>query len=332
MRGFKVFLEKAPAEIARKSYLYLHTSHPEKSGWAITDLIHEFGLGSKVLCTYKCRACSKFFSSHYRDAITICKHCGNHAAVMPGVSSGLEYSDLKSIYNVMDLYVQYAICEGFGLPVMEAASCGVPVAAINYSAMEDTMRWLKGYKIEPNLSREIETNADRSGANSDGLVEALLSASKMSELEYNRKRVETRNACIERYNWDKTIKALTDYFDKVERKGLEGNWDHPPIINPLPPMLNDPKISNQQYIEWLYAQFLQMPDELFGYKMLESLRSLNVGARFGGGNLAPCNRESLYNEMKNLAERRYAIDGVRAGKLQAPPQRFIIEAHNRKKK
>jgi len=232
----------------------------------------------------------------------------------------------------MDLYVQYAICEGFGLPVMEAASCGVPVAAINYSAMEDTMRWLKGYKIEPNLSREIETNADRSGANSDGLVEALLSASKMSELEYNRKRVETRNACIERYNWDKTIKALTDYFDKVERKGLEGNWDHPPIINPLPPMLNDPKISNQQYIEWLYAQFLQMPDELFGYKMLESLRSLNVGARFGGGNLAPCNRESLYNEMKNLAERRYAIDGVRAGKLQAPPQRFIIEAHNRKKK
>ena len=70
IKSFKMFLDKASNEVAQKSLLYLHTSYPEKMGWDITSLIHEHGIGSKLLVTYICKACKKYFPSHYRDAIT----------------------------------------------------------------------------------------------------------------------------------------------------------------------------------------------------------------------------------------------------------------------
>jgi len=151
MKTFNEFLKTSPVEISNKSYLYIHTSYPEKMGWEFSDLITEFGLGSKILCTYKCRLCNHYFSSIYKDAITVCKRCGNKSCVFPGVSDGIEHKDLINIYNLMDLYIQYAICEGFGMPQVEAAACGVPIASIDYSAMEDIVLSTDGFPISPSL-------------------------------------------------------------------------------------------------------------------------------------------------------------------------------------
>ena len=41
--------------------------------------------------------------------------------------------------NTFDLYVQYANSEGFGLPQVEAAGCGIPVASVDYSAMSSVV-------------------------------------------------------------------------------------------------------------------------------------------------------------------------------------------------
>ena len=67
---------------------------------------------------------------------------------MPNVGQGLSIPDLIKVYNLFDLYVQYAICEGFGMPQVEAAGCGVPIAAVNYSAMADVLKFTKGYPID----------------------------------------------------------------------------------------------------------------------------------------------------------------------------------------
>ena len=191
MKSFKKFLEIANPEISNKSFLYLHTSHPEKHGWNLTSLINEYGLGSKVICTYICRNCKNFFVSHYRDSITTCKYCNRYSALLPGVTSGIEHNDLYNIYNLMDLYVQYAICEGFGMPQLEAASCGVPIASINYSAMEDVIAACDGYPIPPILEREMETNADRSKSNNEELTKIILQHSMLSEKELESKRKNT---------------------------------------------------------------------------------------------------------------------------------------------
>ena len=48
MKGFRLFLDQAPTEIAQKTFLYLHTSYPEKMGWDIAQGIMENHLGGKV--------------------------------------------------------------------------------------------------------------------------------------------------------------------------------------------------------------------------------------------------------------------------------------------
>ena len=74
------------------------------------------------------------------------------------MKNGVSYEDLSSIVNLFDLYTQYANCEGFGLPYVEAAACGVPVCGTDYSAMESEIRKLEGFPIKPKaLYKELET-------------------------------------------------------------------------------------------------------------------------------------------------------------------------------
>ena len=331
MEAFAEFVKTAPADIGNKALLYLHTSYPEKMGWNITSLAHELGVGSKLVTTYVCRSCSKYFCSHYRDAITQCNHCGKIAAVLPGVANGIDHSELVNIYNVMDIYVQYAICEGFGMPQVEAAACGVPIASIDYSAMEDVVRYCKGFPIAPNLQREMETNADRSGANNQELVKILKSYAKKDVMQKNKKRIETREGCISRYTWDIAANVWEKYFDAVELKGLQGKWDAPPMIK-QPPKEAPTNINHVNFCEWVWTALVQDQYNAWNYRMLADLRNLNFGADLGKA-LQPVTQESLFKEYYMLAEKRHVFDCLRTGILrQNKPEEFILQAHNRMKK
>lgn len=326
MKAFKEFSEQSPLD----SYLYIHTSYPEKSGWNITDLMHEFDLGSRLLVTYVCRNCKKFFIDHYRDAITKCNHCNGLSAVMPGVTQGVERTDLKDIYNLMDIYVQYAICEGFGMPQVEAAACGVPLASINYSAMEDVVKTVNGYPIPPNLQREIETNADRSFSNNDALVEILNKHSKLSLQQFNDKRLETRQKCIEKYTWDNACKSWEQAIDNVEL-GKKLDWNHPRLLRNLPE--DAPQgMDNRQFAEWIALALLQDESRVANYQMMNDIKHLNFGSKVDFGLMGQYNQESLYKETRPVAERRVFFDAVRAGDQQISPQPFVVEAHRRLKR
>jgi glycosyltransferase involved in cell wall biosynthesis len=54
---------------------------------------------------------------------------------LSGVNNPISEEELASIYNLFDLYIQYANSEGFGMPQLEAAQCGALVASVDYSAM-----------------------------------------------------------------------------------------------------------------------------------------------------------------------------------------------------
>jgi len=216
------------------------------------------------------------------------------------------------------------------MPAVEAAACGVPVAAVDYSAMEDVVRYVKGYPINTTLEREMETNADRGKANNKDLAKIMLSCAEQSKLQRNRQRVEVRKGCIERYTWDLAAKRWEEYLDKVEQKGIEGRWDHPPLIN-KPVDVRPEGLDNHQYCEWICTKFIQDQHHAFNYKMLSMLRDLNFGATVDNGSLATCDQDSLFETNKHLAKRRYVYDAIRTGSIQVEPQRFIQEAHRRVK-
>ena len=48
-------------------------------------------------------------------------------------------ADLPAIYTLADLFVQPSLIEGFGLPVLEAMSCGAPVVASNTSSLPEVV-------------------------------------------------------------------------------------------------------------------------------------------------------------------------------------------------
>lgn len=61
-----------------------------------------------------------------------------YAQVMLTDTPGLVRPALVSLYNAADLYVSTS-AEGFGLTVAEAAACGLPVVALDYSAVPEVV-------------------------------------------------------------------------------------------------------------------------------------------------------------------------------------------------
>ena len=59
IKSFRMFLDKAPEDIAKRSYLYMHTSYPD--WWDVAELILENGVSHRCLFTYKCQDCNHVF-------------------------------------------------------------------------------------------------------------------------------------------------------------------------------------------------------------------------------------------------------------------------------
>jgi glycosyltransferase involved in cell wall biosynthesis len=274
--AFRDFLKAADPAIAEKTYLYLHTSYPDV-GWDIPHLIKNSGISHKILVTYKCRECNNVTPAFYQDARGACHACGGHECGLPNVKFGVDRLTLACIMNLFDVYIQYATNEGFGMPMVEAASCGIPVMATDYSAMSDVVRKLDGYPIrvanyqmEPGVGiyRAIPDNAD--------LVRLLIDFFNLSPEERKRKGEAARHGVESHYTWDKTAAVWQDVFDSLLIRPIAETWESPTRIHqPLSP----PKVfpSNETLVKWCIKHVLGRPEMTDSYLALRLIRDLNWG-------------------------------------------------------
>ena len=233
--------------------------------------------------------------------------------------------------DLFDLYVQYAICEGFGMPQVEAGACGVPIAATNYSAMEDVLRWLKGYKINvKTMARELETNAERAYPDNDHLAQIIEKHFSLPEDKRIKKAIQIRTATKKRYTWDKCAKVWGDYIDSYQPIDKQGKWDAPPKLYPLPPSIPE-GLDNQQFIIWIYENLLQESHKAFGYEGNQLLCDLTCGATMKYGNVEPVDREKLFKTYTDVATNRMSCEKARVGMLTLTNDAYLAEAHKRKK-
>ena len=108
-----------------------------------------------TLFTYYCQVCHKPHVGYFKGEKTNCPFCGDKSAVFPNVVKGLTDAQLNKIYNLMNVYVQYAICEGLGIPQLEAASAGIPLISVDYSAMSEVSTYLNADKVSYALFKEM---------------------------------------------------------------------------------------------------------------------------------------------------------------------------------
>ncbi len=332
-QAFRILLDSV--EDSSNYYLYCHTSYPDL-GWDIPELLQQYQLSSKVYFTYICGQTGKPFPSLFKGAITQSPYTGQFGAGLSNVKTGVSYEDLSKIINLFDLYVQYANCEGFGLPQVEAAACGIPVMATDYSAMESVVRNLGGVPLTPKaLYKELETGCFRA------VPDNALAAAKFKEffdqpVSIRRKHgFDTRQAFLKHYQWNQSGRAWEQYFDSVKISDSFDNWKEPPMIKnpqPKPEKLPD-NISYQNLARWLISEVLCEPHRINSYfesRLIRDLTYKNSTATTGGmyfnensamfdgrQSRVPFDFNIAYDQMSFLCARRNAWENRRIEMLKA---------------
>jgi glycosyltransferase involved in cell wall biosynthesis len=255
-------------------YLYCHTSYPDM-GWDFPRLLNDCGIASKVLFTYICKECHSVFPARFQDGKTICKYCNKNSAEPSNVQSGLDNKTFANIYNAFDLYVQYANCEGFGMPLAEAAACGIPVIATDYSAMEDILTKLNGYRVPVSKKYvEIETGCERAIPNDEIFLYSLKELLD-NPIELQNASISIRKNYLKHYSWDRTAEKWFNAIQLCNVQYYENKWKSPPqIINPSQPNYN---LSNSDFAKFLMVNVLGQPERLFTLMHARLERDLNLG-------------------------------------------------------
>lgn len=337
--AFSIFLKNNP-NLANDTFLYLHTSFPD-SGWDIPMFLRRFNLGNKVLFTYKCEACGYVFPSFFQDAKTVCQRCSSLAAHLPNTRDGLNDNDLASVYNLFDVYVQYSVCEGFGMPQVEAAACGVPVMAVNYSAMESVLKNLDGTPINvqrmfwdsgTNCARALPDNADFAAKLARFLNKPTQVRQKVGRDSWIKAQTH--------YNYDRVAKVWEKHIDSVPLRDNNETWDSPPRIKE-PNLDIPPNLTNEQFVRWCIQNIWCEPSKLNSYVGVKILRDLNYGEAIKGtgdvifneacylashARYAPFNHKKAYDNFIKLAERRNFFERLRTGQSKELTPYYIKQA------
>ncbi len=103
--------------------------------------------------------------------------------------------ELVDLYNLADLFVFPSLYEGFGIPILEALSCGTPVACSSTSSMPevggDVVEYFNPYDVN-----EITTK----------MVETLQKQDTIS-----KEKIQNH---ISKFNWEQTAKLLKQVFEQ----------------------------------------------------------------------------------------------------------------------
>lgn len=329
MQGFAIALDKMPEEQAKKTYLYLHTSYPDKSGWDIPRLIREAGIGTRVLVSYICKLCKTASCAIFQDARTICPNCNNIACVMPNVGNGYTTEQLVDVYGLFDLFAQYSITEGFGYPQIEAAACGVPVASVDYSAMEDVVRRVGGYPINvKHMFREFESHAYRAYPDNEHLADIIVKQINLPQSYKDKLSERTRIKTMEYFDWDRAGKIWERAIDELPAP--KRNWDDPPMIF-VPAQIIPPNLTNAELIKWLMNNVYYEPTGTFSLMGLNLLRDVNFQASITSRGLKQITNEEVHKRLIARTETRNIAEQARCGLIKLPDDNFIRFANERNK-
>jgi len=319
--AFRKFLDKSED---KNYYLYCHTSYPDL-GWDIPQLILENDLSAHVLFTYICPETQKPFPSLFKGAVAQSPYTGKWGSTLSNVKNGASYEDLSRIQNLFDLYTQYANCEGFGLPYVEAAACGVPVCGTDYSAMESEIRKLEGHPIKPAaLYKELETGCLRAVPDNDAAADYFLEFFSKSDEERAAIGKRTRELFEKHFQWHQSGAKWEKIFDDLPLRDIQQTWCSAPRVREPAPKPEDPQVVENapkgKLAEFLLVDVFGEPNKVNSFmhsRLARDLKYKNATTSTGGmyfnessaafeglNQRHPFDFDIAYNQMVALAQRR----------------------------
>lgn len=295
--AFRTMLDQNPG-LHKNTFLYLHTSYPDL-GWELPYFIKKYNMGNHTLMTYKCTSCGHFFPSFYQGEKTTCSKCNMNTAQMPSASFGVTGKELGAIINWFDLYVQYSVCEGFGMPQVEAAACGVPVLTINYSAMQSVGEKIKADFIEPKaFFWDSPTHSKRAIPDDDELIEKIAKFIKLPASVKSKRGMDCYIGVKKNYTWDGAAAIWEDYLDEIDIMPYEDTWGSEPKVHQPANSIPD-GINNEEFINWAVTHIWGRPDQVNSYVAMKMLKDLNCGKTLNSGESIYYTEDSYMNSQQN---------------------------------
>lgn len=167
-KAFKEYLKKNPDDL-----LYMHTDPLDPQGDNLIAFAQYLKIEKSVLFTK-----------------------------MPGFCYGIDVEKLNEIYNIFDVHTLTTTGEGFGIPILESMSCGVPNVLPDYTTSKEL---IEGRGELAKLATTITGTyfVERGMVDKDEIIKGW------QKLKDNPKlREEYSKRCIEfaqQYDWDKLI-------------------------------------------------------------------------------------------------------------------------------
>jgi glycosyltransferase involved in cell wall biosynthesis len=136
---------------------------------------------------------------------------------------GVPIEHINKLYNISDVFISAASCEGFGLPFLEAAACGLPSIGVDYSSIPELIKG-HGELIQP-----VTYYHHKPLCQKRPLVDIEDFIDKMNKLYYDEElRKQYSKDCIEfakKFTWDNFLpdfgQALEDVMAVATEKKIE---------------------------------------------------------------------------------------------------------------
>ena len=319
--AFRRFIDKYP-ELSEKVYLYCHTAYPDV-GWDIPYWLNYYGVGQKVLFSYLCDQTNRPFVAKFQGGRTYSPYSNAPTGLMPSTNQGFTREQLAQVYQLMDFYVQLATNEGFGMVLPEATACGVPVAATNYSGMENILNKTKGFPIPvERYFHDLGTQSIRAYPDINYTADLFARFAEMSDIEWQKRSKKARKGTEAHFDWDQTAKTWANHFDSIVLTGEQGMWNSTPRFFNVPTSI--PKgLNNKQFVDWLYLKVIDEPKRRHGTEALALLQDLNFGWTRNGDKLKRLTQEEVFKLYLDVANNKLICEENRCGIAKPKPSDYI---------
>lgn len=191
----KVSLQKQ-FEIVGKFVLYSGGADARKN---LNRLISVYSqLSKELLEEYQLVIAGKIPEANIQALRSHANSCGVPVGrlVFTGVISDI---DLCHLYNLCYAYIFPSLHEGFGLPVLEAMSCGAPVIASNTSSLPEVVGDADAL-FDPTSEQDILSKLTR----------------VLTDISFREKLIEQGEKNLKHYSWDACGKRALQALSKME--------------------------------------------------------------------------------------------------------------------
>jgi len=123
----------------------------------------------------------------------------------------LSHDGMAALYQAADAYVSPYRAEGFNLPVLEAASCGIPIICTSGGPTDDFVTESFARKIESEVVQDLidGQRASRLAPNLDDLIAHMIFA--VEDISWRRRAAAAGPLHVHaRYTWDGVVDRLVE--------------------------------------------------------------------------------------------------------------------------